>query len=107
MLVWYFNRDAGSLDINQDGKVDSKDLKAAVDKAKVGVKAEVAEAKAEVKQAVADVKAKLPTAAKLKEMTKAQLEEFGREFGVELDKRKTKDNMIAELKKSVKPTQKK
>lgn len=107
VLVWYFNRDAESLDINQDGKVDKKDLEAAVDNAKAGVKAEVAEAKAEVKEAVAEIKAKLPTAAKLKAMTKAQLEEFGREFGVELDKRKTKDNMITELKKGVKANQKK
>lgn len=107
VVIWYFNRDSKSLDINEDGKVDAKDLTAAVDKAKAGVKAEVAEAKADVKKAVAEVKAKLPTAAKLKALTKAQLEELGREFGVELDKRKTKDNMIAELKKGTKANQKK
>ena len=58
----------------------------------------VAELKAEVKEAVAEVKAKLPTAAKLKALTKAQLEELGRDFGIELDKRKTKEKMIADLK---------
>jgi hypothetical protein len=102
VVIWYFNRDKKSLDINEDGKVDAADLSAAVDSAKAGVKAEVAKAKAEVKAAVAEAKAKLPTAAKLKAMTKAQLEEVGREFGIELDKRKTKDSMIASLKSEVK-----
>ena len=49
----------------------------------------------------AEVK-KLPTKSKLTAMKKAELEELGREFGVELDKRKTKDNMIADLQKEVK-----
>jgi len=49
----------------------------------------------------AEVK-KLPTKSKLSAMKKAELEELGREFGVELDKRKTKDNMIADLQKEVK-----
>lgn len=40
----------------------------------------------------------MPTDAELKKMTKVQLETFGREVGVELDKRKTKANMIADLK---------
>jgi|TARA_B100000282_G_C31620947_1_gene439350 hypothetical protein len=89
--VWYFNKDAKSLDIDSDGDVDIDDAKKAVDNAVKGVK-----------QAVA----KLPSAAKLKAQTKAQLEELGREFGVELDKRKTKDKMIADLKSGVKAQQK-
>jgi hypothetical protein len=43
----------------------------------------------------------LPTAAELKKLTKAKLEELGRDLGVELDKRKTKDNMIKELEEKV------
>jgi hypothetical protein len=39
----------------------------------------------------------VPPSSELKKMTKAKLEEFGRDLGVELDKRKTKDNMIKEL----------
>lgn len=88
----------GKLDFNKDGKVDSADLDAAVDAAEAVVEKKVAEVKAEVKEAVAEVKAKLPTAAKMKALTKAQLEELGRDFGIELDKRKTKDKMIADLK---------
>ena len=51
----------------------------------------------EVKQKVKDKIDDIPTKEELKKLTKAKLEEFGRELGVELDKRKTKDNMIKEL----------
>lgn len=37
------------------------------------------------------------TETKLKRMTKAQIEDYGRIHGVELDRRKTKANMIADL----------
>jgi len=40
----------------------------------------------------------LPSDEELMKMTKAQLEQYGREFGLELDKRKTKANMIKQLK---------
>lgn len=43
----------------------------------------------------------LPPVSELKKMTKAKLEEFGRELGVELDKRKTKDNMIKQLRDEI------
>ena len=84
---WYFNKDQKDLDINDDGKVDVADLKEAASNVAKGVKAEVK---------------KVPTPAKLKAQTKAQLEELGREFGIELDKRKNKDKMIADLKAGVK-----
>jgi len=45
---------------------------------------------------------KLPTKKSMEAMTKANLEELGRRHGVELDKRKTKANMIADLKAGVK-----
>ena len=53
-------------------------------------------------KAVKDFNAKLPSKAQLEKLTKAGLEELGREHGVELDKRKTKANMIVELKAGVK-----
>ena len=43
-------------------------------------------------------KPKLPTTKVLEGMTKAKLEETGREYGVELDKRMTKANMIKDLR---------
>jgi hypothetical protein len=45
---------------------------------------------------------KLPTAKTMESMTKAKLEDLGRELGVELDKRNTKAKMIAELKAGAK-----
>ncbi len=36
--IWYFNRSAKSFDVNQDGKVDTKDAVAAVENTVAGVK---------------------------------------------------------------------
>lgn len=52
----------------------------------------------ETKEKTPDPKPEMPSEAELKKMTKVKIEEIGREFGVELDKRKTKANMIADLK---------
>ena len=43
----------------------------------------------------------VPPPSELKKMTKANLEVFGRELGVDLDKRKTKDNMIKQLQQAL------
>lgn len=42
------------------------------------------------------------TKASLSKLTKAQLEDKGREFGVELDRRKKKDDLVAEVLKASK-----
>ena len=42
------------------------------------------------------------TKASLSKLTKAQLEAKGREFGIELDKRKKKDDLVAEVLKASK-----
>ena len=42
------------------------------------------------------------TKASLSKLTKAQLEEKGREFGVEVDRRKKKDAIVAEVLKASK-----
>ena len=47
---------------------------------------------------VSEPKPQVPSYAELKKMTKGQIEQVARELGVELDKRKTKVNMIADLK---------
>ena len=52
--IWYSNRNTGA-DVNQDGKVDLADAKAAVEKT-VEVVAEVADANKDGKVDVADVK---------------------------------------------------
>lgn len=52
------------------------------------------------------VKAEKPVAkitkAALNKLTKAQLEEKGREFGIEVDRRKKKDAIVAEVLKATK-----
>ena len=55
----------------------------------------------EIKEDVKEALDSLPTANELKKLTKVKLEELGRDLGVELDKRKTKDNMIKELQEKV------
>ena len=42
------------------------------------------------------------TKASLNKLTKAQLEEKGREFGIEVDRRKKKDTIVAEVLKASK-----
>ena len=69
----------------------------------------------EFKETVEDIKEEIdeieefiesiPTIAELKKMTKAKLEELGRENGIELDRRKTKSNMIADLVEKTEETQ--
>lgn len=58
----------------------------------------VEDVKEDIKEAIDD----LPSVNDLKKLTKAKLEELGRELGIELDKRKTKDNMIKELQEKTK-----
>ena len=58
----------------------------------------VEDVKEDIKEAIED----LPSVDDLKKLTKAKIEELGRELGVELDKRKTKDNMIKELQEKAK-----
>ncbi len=54
------------------------------------------------RNAEAKVSKKLPDTKTLESMTKAKLENLGRDHGVELDKRNTKAKMIADLKSGVK-----
>lgn len=70
------------------------DLKEEVEEAEVKVDAAVEQVEEEVKTLID----KLPSKSKLLSMTKAQLAEFAQQLGIELDKRKTKEVMIAELK---------
>ena len=55
--VIYYNRANKSLDINQDGKVNAKDVKVAVKTAAVGIKADVGSARVAVKKAAVKAKA--------------------------------------------------
>ena len=66
-------------------------------------KAEVAESLSQsattaIVEKAGEVKAKVKIAKDIAKMTKAKIEEHGRELGVELDRRMTKPNMIKDLK---------
>ena len=63
-----------------------------------------AAAKGPKKKVAAKVVAKpaKPTKAQLNKLTKAQLEEKGREIGIELDKRKKKADLVDEVFKQLK-----
>lgn len=62
VAIWYFNRDKG-LDVNQDGKVDIKDLEVAVENTVVAVKEEAKEVKAAVKKTATKAKTTVKKAA--------------------------------------------
>lgn len=59
---------------------------------------EVEEAKDKLQDAIAN----LPTKAQLMKLTKAKIDELANEIGIELDRRQTKEKMIAELQKQAK-----
>lgn len=54
------------------------------------------------KQTKAKAATKVPTKAELKKLTKLGLEELGRDNGIELDRRSTKDKLVNELHKHLK-----
>ena len=59
---------------------------------------EVEEAKDKLQEALAN----LPTKAQLMKLTKAKIDELAAEVGIELDRRQTKEKMVAELQKQAK-----
>jgi hypothetical protein len=70
-------------------------------------KAEVAESLSQsattaIVEKAGEVKAKVKIAKDVAKMTKAKIEEHGRDLGVELDRRMTKSNMIKDLKSKLK-----
>ena len=70
-------------------------------------KAEVAESLSQgattaILEKAGEVKAKVKIAKDIAKMTKAKIEEHGRDLGVELDRRMTKSNMIKDLKSKLK-----
>ena len=93
--IWWYNGKPSDADIDNDGDVDTDDAKQAVENTVKGVKEDVSEV-------VEAVKKSLPTKSKLTAMKKADIEKVGKDFGIDLDRRKTKDNMIKDLQKHAK-----
>lgn len=55
-VIWFYNRKSGP-DVNNDGKVDIEDAKAAVQKAATAVKADAKKAKTAVQKAATKTRA--------------------------------------------------
>lgn len=55
-----------------------------------------------VEDAVQEALDNLPTKAQLMKLTKAKIDELAKEVGIELDRRQTKEKMVAELQKQAK-----
>ena len=60
----------------------------------------------DVEDAVEEALAKLPTKAQLMKLTKAKIDELAADLGIELDRRQTKEKMVAELQKQAKKAKK-
>lgn len=73
-----------------------------VDEVKEPKKAAAAKGPKKKVTAKAVAKPAKPTKAQLNKLTKAQLEEKGREIGIELDKRKKKADLVDEVFKQLK-----
>ena len=56
----------------------------------------------DVEEAVQNALDKLPSKAQLMKLTKAKIDELAAEVGIKLDRRQTKEKMVAELQKQAK-----
>lgn len=63
---------------------------------------DVVEEVEEAKDKLQDALASLPSKAQLMKMTKAKIDDLAAQVGIELDRRQTKEKMVAELQKQAK-----
>jgi hypothetical protein len=94
--VWFFNKSDN--DVVGGGESGFKPTPVAPAKP-------VAEPKAEVKKAAPSAP-KAPTAKALNAMTKKEIDQVGRDFGVTLDARKTKAAMVKDFQAGIKAQKK-
>jgi hypothetical protein len=94
--VWFFNK--GDDNVAGGGESGLKPTPVAPAKP-------VAKPKAEVKKAAPSAP-KAPTAKALNAMTKKEIDQVGRDFGVELDARKTKAAMVKDFQAGIKAQKK-
>ena len=81
-------------------KID--DFQEDVTEAREAVEEKFEEVIDDVEDAVKEALEKLPTKAQLMKLTKAKIDELAKEVGIELDRRQTKEKMVAELQKQAK-----
>ena len=78
-------------------KID--DVQEDITEAREAVEEKFEEIADEIEEAVEEALDKIPSDDELKKLTKAKLDELAKSLGIKLDRRKSKDNMIVELKK--------
>lgn len=93
LVTWIFVRNPAAKEQLTEAVEDASDF---VDNVVEDVVETIEEVKVELDKVTP--KPKLPTTKVLEGLTKAKLEETGREYGVELDRRMTKANMIKDLR---------
>ena len=81
-------------------KID--DVQEDITEAREAVEEKFEEVIDDVEDAVQEALDKLPTKAQLMKLTKAKIDELAKEVGIELDRRQTKETMVAELQKQAK-----
>lgn len=85
-------------------KID--DVQEDITEAREAVEEKFEEVIDDVEDAVQEALDKLPTKAQLMKLTKAKIDELASEVGIELDRRQTKEKMVAELQKQAKKAKK-
>ena len=85
-------------------KID--DFQEEMDEAREAVEEKFEEVIDDVEDAVKEALDKLPTKAQLMKLTKAKIDELAAEVGITLDRRQTKEKMVAELQKQAKKAKK-
>jgi type II secretory pathway component PulM len=81
-------------------KID--DVQEDITEAREKVEAAIDEVIDDVEEAVEKALDKLPTKGQLMKLTKAKIDELAADLGIELDRRQTKEKMVAELQKQAK-----
>ena len=85
-------------------KVSAKidDVQEDITEAREAVEEKFEEVIEDVEDAVKEALNNLPTKAQLMKLTKAKIDELAQEVGITLDRRQTKEKMVAELQKQAK-----
>lgn len=81
-------------------KID--DVQEDITEAREAVEEKFEEVIEDVEDAVKEALDKLPTKAQLMKLTKAKIDELASEVGITLDRRQTKEKMVADLQKQAK-----
>lgn len=98
LVFFFWPKLSPTIDKIQEDITEARDNVVEAVEAVEDVVEEVEEAKDKLQEALAN----LPTKAQLMKLTKAKIDDLAAEVGIELDRRQTKEKMVAELQKQAK-----